>query len=219
MNDLLDYIANDIKPLQLDDPIDKAVELSLQVNYSHLPVKENQQYIGCIDCSHLEYVADKKIVSDLRLDFQRFFVRQNMIWLEVIEAFAKNQTNLMPVLDKQNQFLGIYEIEDVLAYCNSLSFLVEEGSTLVIERELKDYSMSQITQIVESNNSKVLGVFVSEFKGDFVEVTIKMSQVNLNEIIQTFRRYGYKVVSQFKEDNYLRNLKDRSDYLNKYLDM
>lgn len=79
--------------------------------------------------------------------------------------------------------------------------------------------MSQIAQIVESNNAKLLGLFISKTEGDSVEITVKTTQSSLNDIIQTFRRYEYEIISEHQEDSYLQNLKDRSDYLDKYLNI
>jgi hypothetical protein len=76
--------------------------------------------------------------------------------------------------------------------------------------------MSQITQIVESNNGKLLGLFISESDVS-IEVTMKISLGAINEIIQSFRRY-YEIISH-QEDNYINSLKERSDYLDKYLNM
>ena len=89
----------------------------------------------------------------------------------------------------------------------------------MVEKPIVDYSMSQITQIVESNNGKLLGVFVSEATNDKVQVTIKMTLGAVNEIIQSFRRYNYDIVSEHYEDDYLNNLKERSEYLDKYLNI
>ncbi len=84
---------------------------------------------------------------------------------------------------------------------------------------MNDYSMSQITQIVESNNGKLLGLFVSNVEADKVQVTVKITLGAMNEIIQTFRRYNYEIISEHQEDNYLNALKERSDYLDKYLNI
>ena len=43
--------------------------------------------------------------------------------------------------------------------------------------------------------------------------------VGLSDIIQTFRQYNYEIVSEHQEDIYLNQLKDRSDYLDKYLNI
>jgi hypothetical protein len=89
----------------------------------------------------------------------------------------------------------------------------------VVEKAAIDYSMSQIAQIVESNNGKLLGLFVSEANNEKVQVTVKITLGGLNDIIQTFRRYNYEIISEHHEDNYLNNLKERSEYLDKYLNM
>jgi hypothetical protein len=79
--------------------------------------------------------------------------------------------------------------------------------------------MREITQIIESNNGKILGLFVSEADNENTQVTIKISLGVMNEIIQSFRRYNYEIVSEHFEDNYINTLKERSDYLDKYLNI
>ena len=123
------------------------------------------------------------------------------------------------MLDDKNNYLGYYELEDVLHFFNQTTFVKEDGSTLVIEKETADFTFSQICQIVESNDAKLLGVFISNNLGTKTEITLKISQNNFNEIIQTFRRYNYTILSENQEDAYLADLKDRSDYLNKYLNI
>jgi hypothetical protein len=140
-------------------------------------------------------------------------------WIDVLEEFSKNHTNLLPVLDDKNNYLGFYELDDVLHFFNETTFVKEDGGTIVIEKETSDFTFSQICQIVESNNAKILGVFISNNSVTKTEITLKISQSNFNEIIQTFRRYNYTILSEHQEDAYLADLKDRSDYLNKYLNI
>jgi Mg/Co/Ni transporter MgtE len=142
-----------------------------------------------------------------------------MIWLDVLEVFAKNETNLLPVLDEKNNYVGYYELEDVIRFLHETPFLKEEGGVLIVAKEVNTFSMSQVAQIVESNQAKILGLFISNVTQNTVEITIKMSQSGLNDIIQTFRRYEYEIISEHQEDSYLNSLKERSDYLDKYLNI
>ena len=142
-----------------------------------------------------------------------------MIWLDVLEVFAKNHTNLVPVLDENNQYKGYYEIEDIIKFFHETPFLKEQGGIIIVQKGILDYSMSQVAQIVESNNGKLLGLFVSEANTENVQITIKISLGGMNDIIQTFRRYNYEIISEHQEDNYINNLKERSDYLDKYLNI
>jgi hypothetical protein len=98
-------------------------------------------------------------------------------------------------------------------------FFYEPGAVLIIRKGLKEYSFSEVSQIVESNNAKILGVFLSKVENLLAEITVKINNHNISEIIQTFIRYGYEVVSGNEEESYLQDLKDRSDYLKKYLDI
>ena len=84
-----------------------------------------------------------------------------MIWLDVLEVFAKNHTNLVPILDENNKYVGYYEIEDVIKFFHETTFLKEQGAIIIVSKNTVDYSMSQIVQIVESNNGKLLGLFIS----------------------------------------------------------
>lgn len=219
MTDIIDFINNDIRPLRTTDPITAAQDLFAEYPFSHFPVLEEGVYIGCAGAEDTELVEIEKALGDVRYTFDRFFVRDTTVWLDVLEVFAKNETNLMPVLDKDNKYLGYYEITDIMQFFHETPFLKEDGGILIVEKGTTDYSMSEVTQIVESNNGRLLGVFISEANLDKVQITLKISLGGLSEIIQTFRRYNYEIISEHQEDAYLNTLKDRSDYLDKYLNI
>ena len=167
----------------------------------------------------VEFLKSEAILNESRLNFERFFVRSSLLWLDVLEVFAKSDANLVPVLDDKNTYLGYYELEDVIRFLHETPFLKEEGGIIIVEKEVDKFSMSQVAQIVESNNAKILGLFISNVANGKVEITIKFSQSGLNDIIQTFRRYEYEIISEHQEDSYLNSLKERSDYLDKYLNI
>jgi Mg/Co/Ni transporter MgtE len=219
MNNLNSYINTEIKPLKHIDSIKEALDLFEDFSYSHFPVTEEGIYIGCVTKETVEFSKPEALINDSRFHFERFFVRSSMIWLDVLEVFAKNDSNLLPVLDEKNNYVGYYELEDVIRFLHETPFLKEEGGILIIEKELNTFSMSQVAQIIESNNAKILGLFISNVVNNKVEITVKISQSGLNEIIQTFRRYDYDIISEHQEDSYLNSLKERSDYLDKYLNI
>jgi predicted transcriptional regulator len=217
--EITNYITTDFKPIDSQDTIGTVKDFFGDLNYSHFPVTEEGVYIGSISSEDVETLEDNKKVLDYKYTLETFFTRTTSIWLEVLEVFAKNHTNLIPVLDENNIYVGYYEIEDIMSFFNHTPFLKEQGRIIKIKKGVLDYSMSQITQIIESNNGKLLGLFISESTVDSVELTIKISSGAINEIIQTFRRYNYEIISEHHEDTYINNLKERSDYLDKYLNM
>ncbi|MCR5860830.1 acetoin utilization protein acuB [Flavobacterium sp. J372] len=219
MIDIADFVNNSIKALNTTDRIDVAQDLFAEYPFSHFPVLEEGVYIGCAGAEDTELMDIEKTLGDVRYTFDRFFVRDTSIWLDVLEVFAKNDTNIMPILDKDNIYKGFYEITDIMKFFHETPFLKEDGGIIVVEKGIADYSLSQVTQIVESNNGRLLGVFVSEMGPNTVQITVKISLGGMSEILQTFRRYNYEIISQHQEDAYLNTLKDRSDYLDKYLNI
>lgn len=219
MIDIADFVNNSIKALNTTDRIDVAQDLFAEYPFSHFPVLEEGVYIGCAGAEDTELMDIEKTLGDVRYTFDRFFVRDTSIWLDVLEVFAKNDTNIMPILDKDNIYKGFYEITDIMKFFHETPFLKEDGGIIVVEKGIADYSLSQVTQIVESNNGRLLGVFVSDMGPTTVQITVKISLGGLSEILQTFRRYNYEIISQHQEDAYLNTLKDRSDYLDKYLNI
>ncbi|MFV8356027.1 CBS domain-containing protein [Flavobacterium sp. XS1P32] len=219
MTEITEYITNDVKAIDSFDSIAAVQNFFSDLHFSHFPVLEDGVYIGSIATEDIEtFDSDKKIV-DYRFTLEGFFTKTDTMWLDVLEVFAKNNTNLVPVLDENNSYVGYYEIEDIMKFFHETPFLQEPGGIIVVRKGVLDYSMSQITQIVESNNGKLLGLFISESSIDSIEITLKITLGAMNEIIQTFRRYNYEIISEHQEDNYINNLKERSDYLDKYLNI
>ena len=148
-----------------------------------------------------------------------FAVTKDTHWLDILEAFAMQGANVMPVLSEKQTYLGYYELSDVMAIFNDTPFLSEAGGIIVVEKGARDYSFSEICQIIESNEGRVLGVFISRLENDVVQATVKIGHSAMNAIVQTFRRYNYNVISNHQEDKFLDDLKDRSNYLDKYLNI
>ncbi|GAB1857860.1 CBS domain-containing protein [Flavobacteriaceae bacterium MHTCC 0001] len=217
---LSEFIINDIKPLANTSKISELQGLFNQLTYSHMPIKdENDVFVGTFFETDAHCFDADKSIKEYLYALEDFFVRDTTMWLDVLEAFAQNSANIMPVLNDKGIYMGYYELNDIIGLFNESPFFFEAGGVLVVEKGINDYSFSEISQIVESNNGKLLGAFVSKIKNDIVQVTLKIGNTGLNDIIQTFRRYSYNIASGHEEDSFTQNLKERSDYLKKYLNI
>lgn len=219
MNTLSDYINQDLKPLDIQETVANAQDFFLDVAFSHFPVIEEGVFIGNVSGEDIDTFDFSKKLSDYKYSFEGFFTRKDSVLLDVLDDFAKNETNVIPVLDEHNNYLGYYELEDLIKVFNETPFLKELGGIVIIEKPISGYSFSQISQIVEGNNGKILGAYISDSDTEKVQITLKIAEGSLNEIIQTFRRYQYEIISEHSEDDYLKTLKERSDYLDKYLNI
>ena len=213
------YIINDLRPFDVSAKIKELQEVFNQLTYSHVPIQKDGIYIGCLSETDVYCFDGNEKVEDVLYAVEHFFVDQSAIWLDVLDTFALNDSNLMPVLDSNHNYLGYYLLIDIISLFRNTPFFSEPGGTIIVEKAYKDYSLSEICQIVESNNVKMLGVFVSKIKNDMVQVIIKIENSGLSAIFENFRRYGYTIISGHEDDRFLKTLKDRSAYLNRYLNL
>lgn len=217
--DTENYIVNDIKAFEFDSKLKELQSTFKQLTYSHIPVIKEGIYEGCLSETDAYCFDGDKTIEDYRYSLEPFFVRKNTNWLDVLEAFAQNNSNIMPVLGDENEYIGYFELGDIMSLFNHTPFLNEAGGILVVEKGAIDYSFSEMCQIVESNDTKILGIFISKLENDIMQATIKVSQSNINSIVQTFRRYNYNVVSKHDNDQFLEDLRERSQYLDRYLNI
>lgn len=213
------FILNDIKICHLSDKVTDLQKIFNELTYSHLPVEKDGVYLGCISETDIRCFDGDKAIAEFQYALEGFFARQDDHWMETLPTFAQNQANILPVLSSENHYLGYLELYDIINSFNETPFLNEPGGIIVLEKGLRDYSFSEIAQIVESQNAALTGLFVSSKENDLTQITVKLSTSGLNEILQTFRRYGYTIISDHQEDSFTKNLKERSQYLDKYLNI
>lgn len=214
------YILKEFKAFSNHTKIADVKLLFRETTYSHFPIVENGHLLGLISEMDIRSIfEDEKELGNFQYLYQFFFTEEENNLLEILKIFAANETNLIPVINNQKEYLGYCDLIDILHVYNKTPFLKNEGTVLGIEKDLSEYSFSEICQIVESNDGKLLGIFISETYPSSIKITLKFFSQDVNKIIQAFRRYNYKVLSKHKEDFYLEELKERSSYLQKYLNI
>jgi predicted transcriptional regulator len=215
-----DYILKDIKALHLKDSVKSAQKLFKNFPITHFPLVENGKLLGSYAEEDMQIIENKEdLLKSYTHLLNSFFADEKATVLELLKIFADNNTTIIPVLNVDKNYMGYYDLCDVLDVFSSSPFMLEQSETLIVEKLDNDYSMSEVTQIVESNGGKLLGIYISERSNGFTQVTLKIVSDEISEIMHTFRRYDYKIISTHNSDIYLEDLKNRSDYLQKYLEM
>ena len=77
---------------------------------SHIPVENEGIYLGCISENDANCFESEMVIKDCSYAIEGFFVRNSTNWLDILETFAKNSSNIMPVLDEHSTYLGYYEL-------------------------------------------------------------------------------------------------------------
>ena len=161
---LSELIINDIKPVDVGQKILLIQQMFNNLTYSHIPVSSNEDFIGCVSSNDTHCFDSEMNLEECKYAIEFFSVNENTNWLDVLEAFAQNNTNIMPVV-QENVYIGYYELKDIIGLFDQTPFFFEPGAVLVISKEIKEYSFSEISQIVESNNAKILGILATACPG------------------------------------------------------
>ncbi len=216
----INYIANDVKALKLDDTVNKAKLLFKELIFTHIPIVQEGRLVGLIAESEIQGLDNNnQKLTEIQYLFNSFFTTENANWFDLLKDFASNDANIIPILNKDKKYIGYFELADILHFFNNTPFLKENGVILVVSKDKDDYSLSEVAQIIERNDAKLFGTFISKILDNTIEITIKLNTQNINEILQTFRRYNYTIISSIEKDHYINDLKDRSSYLQKYLNI
>ena len=169
------YILNDFKAFSLENTIAEVKLLFDETSFSHFPIVKNNKLIGVISEENIQEIEDTdKEIGYFQYLFSLFHAENNSCLLDILGVFATNNSNLVPVLNENNEYVGYFEINDILKLYNDTPFLKSEGVVILLEKEVRDYSFSEICQIVESNNGKIIGLFISESNPTSVKITIKI---------------------------------------------
>lgn len=214
------YILKELKAFTTRTKIADVKLLFSETTFSHFPIVEEGHLLGVISEIDVRAIfEEKKELGNFQYLYQFFFTEEDSNLLEILKIFAANETNLIPVTNDKKEYIGYCDLIDILHVYNNTPFLKNEGTVLGIEKNVSEYSFSEICQIIESNDGKMLGIFIAETEAATVKITLKFYSLEVNKIIQSFRRYNYKVLSKHKEDFYLEDLVERSIYLQKYLNI
>lgn len=214
------YILSEFKPFTLETSVFDVKSFFSETTYSHFPIIKDNKLMGLISETDIEGIdEDEKEIGYFQYLFNLFFTEESNNLLDIITIFASNETNLIPVINSKKEYLGYFDLIDVLHLYNETPFLNNEGTVVLLEKEIRAFSFSEACQIVESSGGEIQGVFISESNATTVKITLKFSAQDVNEILQSFRRYDYQVISNHEEDFYLEDLKERSKYLQKYLNI
>lgn len=216
-------LASEVIPaIQTKDKAAEVLNWMDVFRVSHLPIVENGKYIGIIsDADIFDTNEPTSSVIDHQLSLSRPFVYDNQHIYEVISEVAKHKLSLIPVLNKEEEYLGIIRGTDLALEFSHLMSIENPGGIITLELNLMDYSLSEIAQIIEGNDAKILSLYTSTPKDqNKIEVTLKINRSDLSAILQTFERYSYQVKAVYANNGEVDNLmKDRLDSFFKYLNV
>jgi len=212
-----ELISNSIPYLHKEDKVYHALQLMNDYHVAHLPVVENDSYLGIISEEQLLQSDDENTLNELSITDGTTSVQANDHFLKAIQTAVTNKLSVVPVVEEKH-LLGIVTYNDLLRNASNFMSLNEPGALIVLEMDSKNYSFNEINRIVESNDAQItqLNTFTDPETG-ISQITIRVNKLEVSDIISTFQRYEYNVKYYFGEELFENELRTNYDNLMNYL--
>lgn len=217
----IDLLNDEIPPLKTTDTGSKALAWMEEFRVSHLPVVDKRKFLGLVsDTDLIDINKPKEQIGKMKIPLIKASVTQSQHAFEALKLISGLQLSLIAVLDDHDNFSGCITSVNLMQKIAAMPFVHEPGGIIVLELNTNDYSLSQIAQIVEGNDAKILSSYItSNADSTKIELTLKINKDELSAILQTFNRYGYTVKASFHLGDYDRDLKTRFDEFIHYLNI
>ena len=217
-----DLMSNTVPALRTSDTGIIALNWMDIFRISHLPIINNKELLGVISSNDIyDFNMSNEPVGNHTLSLCNIFVNYKQHIYEVINLISKYKLSIVPVLDEDNNYLGLITLNNLLQNFAHLTAAQNPGGIIVLELNQNDYSLTEISNIIESNDAKILSLYITSPPNSVkLELTIKTNRVDISSILRTFYRYDYEIKASYLDDDKLDNLyKTRYDQLLKYLDI
>ncbi|HPW65683.1 MAG TPA: CBS domain-containing protein [Salinivirgaceae bacterium] len=187
---------------------------------SHLPVVNNGVFLGLLSD---EIIYDTGIfdepIEKISDRFINISISEYTHIFEIIDICSKYSLTAIPVVSDNKEYLGIIVLPKLIENISKIINANVIGGIIVVEVHVNDYSLSQIAQIVEGNDAKILSMYVvSQPDSMRLAITIKLNTSELTSIIRTFERYEYDIKATFEEKDTMKEIiRERYNSLMSYL--
>ena len=146
----IELIADTITPLHTSDTVQRAVDRMVEFRVRHLPIVNEQQFLGLLSENDLVTESDYQApVGGLALSLVNPYVREDQHIYDVIRLFYEQQITIVPVLDLKNNYLGMISINAMTNHFARLTSVAQPGGIIVLEISNKNNSLAHMAQIVE----------------------------------------------------------------------
>lgn len=215
-----ELISHAIPSLQTSDTGDEALAMMQVYHVHHLPIVNFELLLGVLSEEDILIHEVQDAIGSYRLSYVRPFCYENEHLFEVMTKMGRYQLTIIPVIDKNEKYLGVVTMENLLQYfANHFSF-AEPGSIIILETTKGNYSLAEIARIAESEDVSILSSFINSIQDtNKIYITLKLNRQEIQSLKATYERFGYEVSASFSEIEHHDGLKERYDSLISYLNI
>jgi len=216
-----DLIKDTIPPLKPEDSGRRAIRWMEEFRVRQLPVVNKQNFIGLISDVDVLSITDPNLpLSHYTLSFIRPYINENQHVYDALKFATNNKFSLIPVLTDEQHYAGVITMYDLVECFAELKSVKVPGGIIILEFSNKDFSFSEVAQVVESNDARILSSSLNLSDDNTkIELTLKINKLDLSRILAAFYRYNYTIKASFHHSDQQEDLQNRYDSFMNYLNI
>jgi CBS domain-containing protein len=215
-----ELMTSALPPIKVTETGSDALYYMDEYKVSFLPVLDGQLYLGLLSESDIFKLADPDMpLAQQKVPYRLVYVNETQHIFDVIKIMSSEKITILPVLDENKFYKGCISIINLAEQFGKFTAFVNPGAIIILELNQNDYVLSQIAQIVESQDTKILSLYVSsEIDSTKMELTIKLNKFEIQSLINALTRYNYTIKATFTDDEKMvDDLLERYNALMNYL--
>jgi acetoin utilization protein AcuB len=214
-------IVEEIPTLRITDTGDTALRWMDEFKVTNLCVANGTVFLGTISEDIVLDMTDLGAeVATCKDSFNHAFVRSNQHIFEALKAVNEHTLSVIPVLDKKEKYLGCINDTKLMSVIADLPMANAPGSVITVELNNHDYSLQAISGIIEENNARILGTYVtSSSDSTKLLLTIKLNTTEVGAIISSLQRFDYEITYYENDEKDDDSIQDRFDAFMSYLNV
>lgn len=205
-------ISSSLITLHPDDDGDRALSLMDELRVNHLAVVRNSFYLGILSEKEiLSWDKTDEFIEEHISELSAPSVIGSQHLFDIIQTVEQNSLSIIPVLDEEKHYLGAITNRKLLYTIAKSTAVQSLGGVIVLQMNQNDYSMNEISRIIEENDTKILSSYITSVpNAQKIEITLKLNKIDITAIVKDFDRFDYTLIASYNQDE------NNDDFLERY---
>jgi CBS domain-containing protein len=214
-------ISSDVPTLLPSDTGSKALFLMEEAHLTQLPMVMDDEYLGLIqETDVLDWDTPEHALDSAVFQQYRPAVSVAAHPYDAMRIASEQNLNVVPVIGEGSKYLGSITRDDLLKFITENSGLDNPGGIIILQLEPRQYSLSEIARICESEDVTIISSqLTNNRESGMIEVTLKTNRTNLEALVSSFERREYVVKEVFGAQIGMEDVMDRYKLLMNYINM
>lgn len=218
-------LSADIEPLASTDTVEQALDWFVDLDVDHLPVVgEGKRLIALVAEDELLELEDPTMPLGSLGGLGALSVGPDVHLFEAASLLAVHHLSVLPVADADGTYIGVVRRQTVFEDFATMLSTGTPGAILILEVAPQDYSLGQLSHLIEQTDARVLSVSTqtpdaSAFDPTILRVTLKLNVTDTSRVRYLLGQNGYRVAAAFNEEESEEDLALRVQEFMRYLEV